>query len=199
MLTYSLGLMSGTSKDGIDCALLATDGLQQIQSLGHSHYAYDQATRSLLLETESALKQTAGDIQALPAGLYQAASDHSTQLHIKAVQQFLNQTDHQVDLIAYHGQTLYHQPQREISIQIGEPQLLADHYQMPVMFDFRSQDIRQGGQGAPLAPIYHLALAQKYHLIPCAIVNCGGIANVTLISSDRADDLIGFDTGPGTV
>ena len=131
---------------------------------------------------------------------FEAVIKHSTLLHAGAVNQLLKQTGftaNHIDVIGYHGQTLFHRPNQQISVIVGDGQLLANLLGITVVNDFRSKDIAAGGQGAPLAPIYHQALAIRDHKIPAVIVNCGGIANVTVINNDQETDLIGFDTGPG--
>src|SRR6185436_9256367 len=109
----------------------------------------------------------------------------STRLHIQAIKKLLrtlNYTAPDIDLIGYHGQTLFHKPAAKITVQVGDAEWMANHLKIPVVCDFRSQDILAGGQGAPLAPLYHQALVVGDQCYPAAIVNCGGIANVTLIT-----------------
>jgi anhydro-N-acetylmuramic acid kinase len=125
---------------------------------------------------------------------------HSTRLHAQAVKRLLSQTGYrpeQIDVVGYHGQTMYHQPNQGISIVVGDGQFLADEIGITVVNDFRSNDVRAGGQGAPFAPIYHQSLAIRDHKIPVAIVNCGGISNITLVLTSDPLDLMAFDTGPG--
>ena len=125
---------------------------------------------------------------------------HSTKLHVKIIKKLLSETGRkasEIDVVGYHGQAMYHQPSRKISIIVGDGQYLADQVGIVVVNDFRSQDVAAGGQGAPFAPLYHHALAVRDHKIPTAIVNCGGIANVTFIPSADEHDLIAFDTGAG--
>jgi anhydro-N-acetylmuramic acid kinase len=124
----------------------------------------------------------------------------STKLHCFAVEQLLSQErlmPNQIDVIGYHGQTLFHRPSKKISVVLGDGQYLADQLGIAVVTDFRQRDILAGGQGAPFAPLYHLALAIRDQKLPCVIVNCGGIGNVTLIRSANELELIAFDTGPG--
>ncbi len=104
---------------------------------------------------------------------------------------------HQIDVIGYHGQTLLHQPQQKKSLIIGDGQWLASQTGIPVVNYFREHDIAAGGQGAPLAPLFHQALCLQAGKIPAIVVNCGGIANLTLIYNENPLQVIGFDTGPG--
>lgn len=234
----SIGLMSGTSMDGIDAALLETDGESIILELGHVKLSYATETQILLKAAERALKQTQGDLQQaneyylpslyayLQCELVLSADQcdskmshlksylqingnalnllgvihHSTQLHIQAVKRLLAKTHHkacEITVIGYHGQTLFHNPPSKITVQIGDGAYMANTMGISVVNDFRRQDIMAGGQGAPFAPIYHQALAIRDKKIPLAVVNCGGIANITLIMGAHWDALIGFDTGPG--
>lgn len=126
--------------------------------------------------------------------------EHSTQCHATAVNQLLEEsgfTAEQIDVVGYHGQCFFHQPQKKISIIVGDGQALADHVHITVVNDFRSCDIAAGGLGAPFAPLYHQALAIRDAKIPVAVVNCGGIANITLVKNANEDDLIAYDAGPG--
>ena len=188
----SIGLMSGTSMDGIDAALLQTDGEDLIVELGHVHLPYTSEVVQQLKAAEIIAKTGQGDL-SMVTGL-------STRLHAQAVQALLNQTHKKADeigVIGYHGQTLFHDAAQKVSIQIGDGALLAQLTGISVVNDFRQTDLQAGGQGAPFAPLYHLCLAKRDQHIPLAVVNCGGISNITLIQNASLEDLSGFDTGPG--
>lgn len=198
----SIGLMSGTSMDGIDAALLKTDGKTSITELGQTSCRYQPEFQSLLKTAERAVKDAQGNleqaVQIFPE--LNSVIQQSTALHIQLVKQLLQQTDYkinQIDVIGYHGQTLYHSPANKITVQVGNAQTLAEQIGITVVNDFRRCDIDAGGQGAPLAPLYHQALALRDQKYPLAVVNCGGIANITLIYGTTENDVIGFDTGPG--
>jgi anhydro-N-acetylmuramic acid kinase len=218
----SIGLMSGTSMDGIDAALLETDGTpNHLKALGHCFLPYSSDFMLQLKAAEYTVKQCHGNMEkahdfypqgyqhylhtlgitpSFPAYSLKEVIEYSTLLHAKAVHLLLEKTKlspEKIDLIGYHGQTLFHAPSQGISIIIGEAALLAAYTQIRVINDFRTQDMLHGGQGAPLAPLYHQALAIRDHHIPLVVVNCGGIANLTLICSEKEGDVIGFDTGPG--
>lgn len=123
---------------------------------------------------------------------------YSTQLHAEAVQTLRKTCSlSSIDCIGYHGQTVFHRPLDKKTVQIGLGLRLAAITKLTVVYDFRSNDVALGGQGAPFAPIYHQAIAVRDQLFPVGIINCGGIANATLILGKTLDDLIGFDTGPG--
>lgn len=131
---------------------------------------------------------------------YDLIARHSTELHSQVVEQLLEKTNrrsHEIDVIGYHGQTLFHRPDQKCSIMLGEPQYLANRLGIRVIYDFRRKDLEAGGQGAPFAPLYHQALAVRDNYLPLAVVNCGGIANITLITGKEEMDVMGFDTGPG--
>ena len=128
-----------------------------------------------------------------------ALIERSTDLHIAAVRALLGQLNMDVgelDLIGYHGQTLYHSPQEGSSVQVGDAQCIANACGLPVVGAFRDADLRAGGQGAPLAPVYHHVLAQTLGAAPCVFLNLGGCSNVTIVRT-HLSELIAFDAGPG--
>ena len=185
--------MSGTSLDGIDVALLETDG-ESVVKRGHSAtFAYDTAQQALL-------RQALRDALAIRAreerpGTLVEVEAALTDWHTRAVDSFLSQhglSDSRIDVIGFHGQTVLHQPEARLTVQLGAGAALAKATGIPVVYDMRAADVAAGGQGAPLVPIYHAALAP---VRPCAFVNIGGVANVTFIGSNG--DLLAFDTGPG--
>jgi anhydro-N-acetylmuramic acid kinase len=123
----------------------------------------------------------------------------STDLHIEVMKALLKKTGYKpqsVDIVGYHGQTIFHRPGNGITLQVGDGQRLADELGIAVAYDFRSNDVKQGGQGAPFAPLYHKALANQIGLTPVVIANCGGISNITVIGSAE-EELYAFDCGPG--
>jgi anhydro-N-acetylmuramic acid kinase len=192
----ALGLMSGTSLDGIDVALLVTDG-ETVTSRGSAMtVSYDDTQRSLL---KHGLADAVGmtDRTARP-GILAQIERHSTQWHAEAVQKFCKRFDvslDRVDVIGFHGQTVVHRPDIGLTVQLGDGEELSRLCGVPVVYDMRANDMRHGGQGAPLVPVYHRALAVGLAETPVAIVNIGGVANVTWIGAD--DALVAFDTGPG--
>ena len=183
-LTPVIGLMAGTSVDGIDAALVATDGKTLIRTDNALTSPYRQETKELIFE--------ALDTPCNHTYLGRLIAED----HAAAVANLCKQTpDLKPQLIGFHGQTLLHQPEQGRTLQCGDAQLLADLCQTPVIHQFRSNDVKAGGEGAPLAPIYHRLLIDDINLpLPAAIANIGGITNITRWDGTR---LIGFDTGPG--
>lgn len=197
MILTALGLMSGTSLDGVDVALIKTDG-RQIKSLGPSGYRpYSAAERSLLRQALADAVQI--ERREERPGRVREAEQAVTLAHAEAIAAFLAQhrlMPEDVDIVGFHGQTVLHRPERRLTVQIGDAAALAKAVHMPVMHDFRAADVDFGGQGAPLVPVYHRALTQSLSRDgPIAVVNIGGVANITYI--DGEDVLIACDTGPG--
>ncbi len=232
--------MSGTSMDGIDAALLRTNGDHAIEELGAVSLTYPPEFHLALKAAEYAAKSCLGEIdqlsnedffalfkQYLTHSLHMSEKEaletlhqitlslkensttplsfqdivkHSTQLHYEAVTLLLKKTGYlasAIDVIGYHGQTLFHKPSLKRTLQIGDGKRLSHFTGITVVNNFRSRDVAAGGQGAPFAPLYHQALAIRDQLFPLAVINCGGIANITLIHGPTFDDIEGFDTGPG--
>jgi len=181
----ALGLMSGTSMDGVDAALLETDG-ERVARLGPwLTLPYDEAMRTRIRGVLGHVGDVAGAAGAL------------ADWHARAVARLLAQAGlaaADVDVIGFHGHTVLHRPQEGRTVQIGDAARLARLTGIDVVHDFRSADMAAGGQGAPLAPLYHAALAGE-HDLPLAVLNLGGVGNVTWIGGDGR--LIAFDTGPG--
>lgn len=196
----ALGLMSGTSMDGIDLALLRTDGVDVVERGPGLFVPYDAAFRARIAAGLEEAKRI-GERMERPGSLAALEQD-ITRRHADAVAAFLAGAAGswgQPELIGFHGQTVLHRPLQALTVQLGDGQLLADLTGLPVVFDMRAEDMRHGGQGAPLVPAYHAALARslpgelaKY---PMAIVNIGGISNISYVP--RQGDPIAFDTGPG--
>jgi anhydro-N-acetylmuramic acid kinase len=190
----AIGLMSGTSMDGIDAAIIDTDG-ERIAAFGPARFApYAGEMRAKLHAgmERAAAWTAAGPLPRDLAGLEREL----TQAHASAVCALLAEAGlraSDVDIIGFHGQALLHRPERRLTLQIGSGPQLAEALGIAVVNDFRSADVRAGGQGAPLVPIYHAALAADR--APVAVLNIGGVANVTFVG--RGGELVAFDTGPG--
>jgi len=189
--------MSGTSLDGVDVALIETDG-RQIRRLGPSGYRpYSDGERSLLRQALSeAVHLTAREARP---GVLREAERAVTVSHAEAVAAFCSQnrlTCEDIDIVGFHGQTVLHRPERRLTVQIGDAAALAKAIHIPVMHDFRAADVEAGGQGAPFVPVYHRALAQSLRREgPIVVANIGGVSNITYIDGDTT--LIACDTGPG--
>ena len=192
-LTAAIGLMSGTSLDGIDVALIRTDGEDIVQRGPSQTYAYSEAQRNLL---QAALKDAKGlehrDERPFGLTMTEAAL---TDWHVQAVENFLKANPATVDVVGFHGQTVIHRPEMKLTVQLGDGKALAKRLGLPVVYDMRAADVAAGGQGAPFVPVYHRALATTLPERPIAFVNIGGVANVTWIG--QQGDMIAFDTGPG--
>ncbi len=181
----AIGLMSGTSLDGVDAALLRSDGRTVARFGRVLTVSYDAATREAIRSCISG----AGDAPLTSRLL--------TWKHVEAVGALLDANGLSadgIDVIGFHGQTVAHRPAEALTWQIGDGALLAHETGIDVVADFRGRDMAAGGEGAPLAPLYHAALARDLDRVPVAVLNIGGVANVTWIDGDR---ILAFDTGPG--
>jgi anhydro-N-acetylmuramic acid kinase len=197
MMLTTVGLMSGTSLDGVDVAMIETDG-KRVHAFGPTSYRpYTENERGLLLQ---ALTEAVSLPQrdARP-GILREAERAVTLAHAEAIAAFTAQNRisyDDIDIIGFHGQTVLHRPERRLTVQIGDAAALAKTIHVPVMHDFRAADVAAGGQGAPFVPVYHRALAQSLDREgPIVVVNIGGVSNITYI--DGNDVLIACDTGPG--
>jgi anhydro-N-acetylmuramic acid kinase len=196
-----LGFMTGTSLDAVDMAVLETDG-EAISAFGPAgERKLTDATRDVMLEaTKQALAWPRG---APEPAIFAEAARAGAEEHFAAAEEFLAANGlkwSDIDLIGMHGQTVLHERPNEgrvgRTVQLGDAGLLAHKAGVPVAYDFRTADVAAGGEGAPLAPIYHLARARASGLqAPLAVLNVGGVANVTFWSGD--DEIAAFDTGPG--
>ncbi len=188
----AIGLMSGTSLDGVDAALIETDGREVVRPLGFVSIPYTPEDRAVIRPCFGARDPGRPDIAA--------AARLLTDRHAAAVHQLLEQTGRKPEDIAvtgFHGQTIFHAPREGVTIQIGDGARLARQTGIDVVEDFRSADVRAGGEGAPLAPLYHAARIRSAQPdLPVAVLNIGGVANVTWIGAGE-NDILAFDTGPG--
>lgn len=184
----AIGLMSGTSMDGVDAALLRTDG-ERIESLGPAlTLPYSDAFRERL---RSALGKARADDAT------RELERELTDWHACAVDALVKENSldiKEIDVVGFHGQTVLHRPADRVTVQLGDGLALATRLGTPVAWDFRTADVAAGGQGAPMVPLYHAALAGTLEL-PAAILNIGGVANVTWVGGP--EEVLAFDTGPG--
>ena len=192
----ALGLMSGTSGDGVDASLISSDGIDQYNEIINRYFKYDQKIyenlhnlRGKILKFED-LQKNVNEIKNLEKEI--------TLFHAKVISKILDTTDNKVDFIGFHGQTIYHNSLEKISKQIGDGNLLSQLTKKTVIYNFRQNDIKNGGEGAPLVPIFHrLIVKQKKIGLPVCILNIGGIANVTAIDGYDKYSFLSRDLGPG--
>jgi anhydro-N-acetylmuramic acid kinase len=192
----AIGLMSGTAHDGVDVALVDTDG-ESVTRFGPTGYrAYAENERALIRQ---AIAEAAGlgDRAARPGCLGEVEA-LITAAHAEAVEAFLTKNGlgaSAITVVGFHGQTVLHAPERLLTVQLGNGRALAARLRIPVVYDFRAADVTAGGQGAPLVPVFHRALVRGLsRLLPVAVINLGGVANLTYVGQN---DLVAFDTGPG--
>ncbi|MBP2305012.1 anhydro-N-acetylmuramic acid kinase [Azospirillum melinis] len=189
-----VGLMSGTSMDGIDAALLRTDGRDRVEALDFLTVPYDDGFRTQLRGCLGKSDVSGGPVADVERDL--------TDAHADAVRRLLDKAGvaaAEVELIGFHGHTIHHDPDRRLTCQIGDGARLAAATGIAVVNDLRSADVAAGGQGAPLVPLFHRALAHGLPR-PLAVLNIGGVANVSWIGSDPQEgeaDVVACDTGPG--
>lgn len=187
---HAIGLMSGTSLDGIDAALLVTDG----EAVAEPGPALTVPYRD---DFRARLRRLLGQKPSLDA---MPTVRELTDLHAHAVQLLVRaagMTLLDVDVVGFHGQTVWHRPEARETIQIGDGAWLAERLGVCVVDDFRSADVRAGGEGAPLVPLFHAAMTVGVER-PLACLNIGGVANISWIGTTRGDvELLAFDTGPG--
>ena len=193
----AIGLMSGSSMDAVDVAFIETDGDTKIVAGATRSFGYTAEDRALLRAAHNEAA-TLTDRAARP-GVLAAAEAMVTRRHGAAVEVFLAAEGLQrdsIDVVGFHGQTVLHRPGAALTVQIGDGAALAHKLKLPVVHDFRAADVAAGGQGAPLVPIYHKALALAAGLTgPIVVLNVGGVANLTFLNGD--EDPLAFDTGPG--
>lgn len=182
-----LGAMSGTSLDGVDAAVLVTDGVSVIEPGETGYRPYSDAEQAVL---RAALGKWSGPEVAAAAEVVETA-------HAEILSRFDG-----IDLVGFHGQTVAHDPAQGRTLQLGDGVVLAAFLGVPVAWDFRTADVGLGGQGAPLAPFYHHALVQASGIAdPVGVLNLGGVGNLTWVDPGKAlpeadGALMAFDTGP---
>lgn len=186
-----IGLMSGTSLDGIDAALIRTDGEDYIEHIDFITRPYDDALRTKL-------RKCLGQADAAQDFIQQAARE-LTLCHAQIVNELIaKHPDLNIDAVGFHGQTIYHAPHDGVTIQIGDAALLAAETGCDVVYDYRSADVAAGGEGAPLLPLYHRAIALKAQLdLPVTFLNIGGVSNITQVNGRDDQQIFACDTGPG--
>ena len=192
----ALGLMSGTSGDGVDTSIISSDGITQYKEILNQYFEYDQKIYENLhnikgkITKQEDLKKNRDEINHLEKEI--------TLFHAKVVNKVLELTNKKINFIGFHGQTVYHSPTEKISKQIGDGNLLSQLTKKIVIYDFRQNDIRNGGEGAPLVPIFHRKIVEQKKIgSPVCILNIGGVTNITVIGDYNKEGFLSKDLGPG--
>ena len=204
-LFSAMGLMSGTSMDGVDVSIIKSDGYDEVELIFDQYFEYDidlyrqLSTLRDKIKSSEDLTKYSKELSDLERAL--------TIFHAEKISKIVLKNEIEIDLIGFHGQTIFHNPQIKITKQLGDGNLLSQLLKKPVIYDFRQADIDNNGQGAPLTPIYHRLLVNNFlnkekdnSAQPICIVNIGGISNATIIndiSNNIENDLIAYDIGPG--
>jgi anhydro-N-acetylmuramic acid kinase len=188
----AIGLMSGTSLDAVDAALIETDGAGFVRPLGFVSLPYEEAVRAEIRSCYGIKDRNDSKVRV--------AEDIVAREHIKGVRALLKATGREakdIDVIGFHGQTIYHAPKDGVTHQIGNADMLAAECAIDVVADFRVADVKAGGEGAPLAPIYHWARIHSANReFPVVVLNIGGVSNATWLG-EGANEIMAFDCGPG--
>ena len=202
-LYTAIGLMSGTSMDGVDVSLIRSDGFNQFTNILDEYFEYNESLHQELIELRNLIINI-NDFEQHFSRLNELERE-ITVFHSKIVNEISNKYEDQIDFIGFHGQTIFHSPELKISKQLGDGRLMSQLVKKKVIYDFRQGDMLNKGQGAPLTPIFHNLLSKKInekHQIsfPICFLNIGGISNITkIIKNDEnlEENLEAFDAGPG--
>ena len=193
---YSLGLMSGTSMDGVDVSIINSDGSAKFKGILNKYFEYSEDLHKNLISSRDKINSSK-DLKVHSKEL-DFLQKEITLFHSKAVNEVVKEIDFNIDIIGFHGQTIFHNADERISRQLGDGNLLSQLVKKKVVYDFRQNDLKNGGQGAPLAPIFHKIISKEIKIDPpLCILNLGGIANITAIESDEDLTLVSCDIGPG--
>ena len=198
----ALGLMSGTSMDGVDTSIIKSDGLGQFNNVSDKYWEFDLELRKKLVDLRNEIKTKDNLIEF--SNELKILERELTIFHGEIVNEISSNSNENIDLIGFHGQTIFHDPKDKISKQLGDGMLLSQLTKKEVVYDFRNNDIQNGGQGAPLTPIFHNLLANNifndFKNSFSNIINIGGISNITktVMNKDISKKKIeAFDIGPG--
>ena len=187
----SLGVMSGTSNDGIDVSLIQSDGKNKLKILGSMYVKYNNKLTKDLNDLTASIKSN-----GINSSKIIDLQERITISYIHAIKKFINSNNAKIDLISLHGQTIFHDPDKKISIQLCNANLIKAEFNCPIIYDFRQNDLINGGEGAPLVPIFHNLINKHLSLSGTnAYLNIGGISNITIIKNNKI--VTAFDTGPG--
>jgi len=192
----SLGLMSGTSMDGIDASIIKSNGEDKYETVFDQYFKYDEEIYRELVNIRGKINSST-DLE-VNSIILSGLEREITLFHASVCKKIIKDYPSVIDLIGFHGQTIFHNPSERISKQLGDAHLLSSLLKKKVVYNFRENDLINGGQGAPLAPVFHQILANQNQIhLPACILNIGGIANITEISSKDYNDLKSYDIGPG--
>ena len=202
-LYTAIGLMSGTSMDGVDVSLIRSDGLDQFVNILDEYYEYDASLHDQLVDLRNVIFNI-NDLEKYSQKLIELERE-ITLFHSKIVNEVSLKYKDEINFVGFHGQTIFHNPEMKISRQLGDGELMSQLIKKNVFYDFRQEDLKNNGQGAPLTPIFHNLLSKKInekHQIefPICFINIGGISNITKIlkKNERSEEnLEAFDSGPG--
>ena len=188
--------MSGTSGDGVDASLINSDGSSNYKVEINKYFEYENNFSQKIHSLKDKIN-TVTDLETYSTEL-KALEKELTIFHSKVVMDIIKSTKKKIDFVGFHGQTIFHDPTKKISKQIGDGKLLSQITQTTVIYNFRHKDIQNGGEGAPLAPIFHMVLTKQNKIeLPICILNIGGISNVTVVEEYHQNNLKSRDLGPG--
>ena len=192
----ALGLMSGTSMDGVDASIIKSNGEDKYEVVIDQYFKYDNEIYEELVGIRSKI-YSSKDLEVNSIALANIEKK-ITLFHASACKKIISDYSSNIDFIGFHGQTIFHNANEKISKQLGDANLLSGLLKKKIVYNFRENDIHNGGQGAPLVPIFHqLIVNQNQISLPSCILNIGGIANITMIYSKNFSDIKSYDIGPG--
>ncbi len=189
----ALGLMSGTSMDGVDASIIQSDGKSKYKAILDKYFEYPKSIYKNLTTVRDKIKNSK-DLKKHKKQI-KTVEKEITIFHAQAVNEILKKAKTNLDFVGFHGQTIFHKPEEKISKQLGDANLLSKLTKKTVIYNFRQNDLKNGGQGAPLAPVFHSIFVKNKRIsLPVAIINIGGITNYTFINETG---LSSQDIGPG--
>ena len=202
-LYTAIGLMSGTSMDGVDASLIRSNGIDEFTKILDEYHEYDTNLHQHLIDLRNLILNFE-DLEKYSSKINEIERE-ITIFHGKIINQISLKYDDKIDLIGFHGQTIYHNPEKKITKQLGDGKLLSQLIKKKVIFDFRQEDIKNNGQGAPLTPIFHNLLSeyinkQNQIQFPIGFINIGGISNITKVIEANGkieENIEAYDSGPG--